>query len=77
MPEKFLSPGEVATYLDVSTRNVLSLLKLGRLGGIRVNARVVRIPLSEVEAFVRSQLVLSGAQRSLHKRDTAEQTADK
>ena len=53
MPESTYSPKEVAQQLGFCTKTVLKLVKKGQIQPIyRINARVIRIPESSVQAYL-------------------------
>ena len=56
----FLSPGEVAAELRVSTSTVLRLIRSGRLPAIAVSARIYRIPVATLERFLDGTLRTPG-----------------
>ena len=54
MPESTYSPKEVALQLGFCTKTVLKIVKRGQIYPIyRINARVIRIPESSVQAYLR------------------------
>lgn len=50
-PEENLTVAEVARRLKVSIQTVYVLIDEGKLGGIKLGPRTMRIPVSEYEAF--------------------------
>lgn len=50
--KRFLSPGEVATQLGISSTTVMKLIHEGRLPAVRVSERIYRIPHPAFERFV-------------------------
>ncbi|MGH2445906.1 MAG: helix-turn-helix domain-containing protein [Candidatus Limnocylindria bacterium] len=50
--KRFLSPGEVATELGISSTTVMKLIHDGRLPAVRVSERIYRIPEPAFERFV-------------------------
>jgi excisionase family DNA binding protein len=47
----FLSPGEIATELGISSSTVLRLIHAGDLPAIRVSERIYRIPNASFEMY--------------------------
>ncbi|HXF71980.1 MAG TPA: helix-turn-helix domain-containing protein [Actinomycetota bacterium] len=52
---RLLRPIEVARLLAVSRSEVYRLIAQGRLPSVRLSERVVRVPLRELEAFLRAR----------------------
>ena len=52
MPKKYLSTAEAAEFIGVSPRTIRHYIATGVLTGYRVGPRILRIPLSEVEALL-------------------------
>jgi excisionase family DNA binding protein len=47
----FLSPGDVAQELNISSSTVLRMIHAGRLPAIRVSDRIYRIPRASFEMY--------------------------
>jgi len=52
MPQRYLSPAQVAEMLGVSRSTVLRLLRSGTLTSIRVGPRTIRVPAGALGAFI-------------------------
>jgi len=59
MPQRYLSPAQVAEMLGVSRSTVLRLLRSGTLTSIRVGPRTIRVSLAELERFMEARTVPS------------------
>ena len=51
-PKPFLSPGDVARELAISSSTVMRLIHSGRLPAIAVSERIYRIPVASFELFM-------------------------
>lgn len=49
--KQFLSPGDVAVELEISSATVLRLIHAGHLPAIRVSDRIYRIPAASFEKY--------------------------
>lgn len=62
-----LTLGEAAALLNISTRTVRRLVANGKIGVIRHNSRVLRIPLGEWRRYRQEiELAASGTKCALH-----------
>lgn len=63
MTEPTLSPKEVALQLGFCTKTTLKLIKNGQIGPVyRINARVIRIPESSIQAYLKRYIDLNKLQ---------------
>lgn len=53
-PHRFVSIGTAADYIEVAPRTIQRYLKQGRLTRYRVNKRVVRVDLNELDRLLES-----------------------
>jgi len=64
-PVEWLSTGEAADYLGITTRTLYTFIDGGSLPGYRFG-RVIRLKASDVEAFVETLRIEPGSLKHLH-----------
>ncbi|MCU0310263.1 MAG: helix-turn-helix domain-containing protein [Acidimicrobiales bacterium] len=64
-PVTWMSSGEAADYLGITTRTLYKFIDDGSLPGYRFG-RVIRLKAAEVEAFVESRRIEPGTLEHLH-----------
>jgi len=62
--KQFLSPGDVAAELGISSSTVLRLIHDGQLPAIRVSERIYRVPVASFEKYTSGTLESAFAART-------------
>lgn len=57
MKDKLLKVSEVAARLNCTKTYIYTLLREGRLPGFRLSERMIRLPESGLELFIKSQKI--------------------
>lgn len=56
-PRRYASPATAAHYAEVSRATIHNWIKRGQLTAYRMNARVIRVDLNELDALLTASVV--------------------
>lgn len=75
-PQRHFTLGEVAKRLNVRRRTVLGWVNSGRLGGLRLSPRIIRILESDLIAFIDAARDAAGGDPSARRRSRGQGVSD-